>query len=175
LNWRVGVNIGAPVGWFPLGPREVFVPAYTVSRGYVAAMNRPHVAVTTVNVNVTNITYVNRNVPDAMTPCRAASSPSQFCMKACGRRIVQVIDIYWSACSIPSVRAQSMTLPRPEIVFMTYVIYLFMTYIMYNVEWRTGSPSVRVTGEVRSCCRALLTMRHCPTKFLTPRRQPFQA
>jgi uncharacterized protein DUF6600 len=66
-NWRIGVNVGAPVGWFPLGPREVFVPAYTVSPAYVVAMNRPHVSVTTVNVNVTNVTYVNRNVQGAMT------------------------------------------------------------------------------------------------------------
>jgi uncharacterized protein DUF6600 len=66
-NWRVGVNLSAPIGWFPLGPREVFVPAYGVSPAYVTAMNRPHVAVTTVNVNVTNITYVNRTVPGAVT------------------------------------------------------------------------------------------------------------
>jgi hypothetical protein len=66
-NWRVGVNIGAPVGWFPLGPREVFVPAYTVSPAYVTAMNRPHVTVTNINVNITNVTYVNRGVPGAVT------------------------------------------------------------------------------------------------------------
>jgi hypothetical protein len=66
-NWRLGVNIGAPVGWFPLGPREVFVPAYAVSPAYVAAMNRPHASVTTVNVNIATISYVNRNVPGAVT------------------------------------------------------------------------------------------------------------
>jgi hypothetical protein len=66
-NWRIGVNIGAPVGWFPLGPREVFVPAYTVSPGYLVALNRPHVSVTNVNVNVTNVTYVNRTAPGAIT------------------------------------------------------------------------------------------------------------
>jgi hypothetical protein len=67
-HWQIGVNIGAaPVGWFPLGPREVFVPAYTVSPTYVTAVNRPHVTVTNVTVNVTNITYVNRSVPGGMT------------------------------------------------------------------------------------------------------------
>jgi hypothetical protein len=35
------------VGWFPLGPREVYVPAYRVSQTYVR------------NVNVTNTTIVN--------------------------------------------------------------------------------------------------------------------
>ena len=66
-NWRIGVDIGSPVGWFPLGPREVFVPAYTVSPAYVAAMNRPHVSTTTVSVNLTSTTYINRSVPGAMT------------------------------------------------------------------------------------------------------------
>lgn len=65
-GWQVGAST-VPVGWFPLGPREVFVPAYAVSPVYVAAVNRPHGATTVVNVNVTNITYVNRTVPGAVT------------------------------------------------------------------------------------------------------------
>jgi hypothetical protein len=65
-NWRVA-GVGAPVGWFPLGPREAFVPTYAVSPAYMAAMNRPHVAVTNINVNVTNVTYVNRSAPGAVT------------------------------------------------------------------------------------------------------------
>jgi hypothetical protein len=64
-GWQVGVA-NAPVGWFPLGPREAFVPAYVVSPAYVTALNRPHVT-TVVNVNVTNVTYVNRAVPGAVT------------------------------------------------------------------------------------------------------------
>lgn len=67
-NWRIGVSIGQPVGWFPLGPREVYVPAYQVSPVYVQAINRPHVSVTNINVtNVTNVTYVNRTVAGAVT------------------------------------------------------------------------------------------------------------
>ena len=64
-GWQVGVA-NAPVGWFPLGPREAFVPAYVVSPAYVTALNRPHVT-TVVNVNVTNVTYINRSVPGAVT------------------------------------------------------------------------------------------------------------
>jgi hypothetical protein len=43
---------GGPVGWFPLGPRDVYVPWFHASRGYFT------------NVNVTNIrnVYVNRVV-----------------------------------------------------------------------------------------------------------------
>jgi len=66
-GWRASVSIGEPVAWFPLGPREVFVPAYRVSSAYVRAVNTPHVNVTNININVTNVRYVNRDVPGAMT------------------------------------------------------------------------------------------------------------
>ena len=75
---------GGNVGWFPLGPREVYVPSYHVSERYV---NRVNVSNTVVNnttitnvyntqvtninttnvTNVTNITYANKTVPGAVT------------------------------------------------------------------------------------------------------------
>ncbi len=74
------VGVGAGVAWFALGPREVYVPSYPVSRRYV---NNINVSNTTVNttvinnvynttiinnktINVTNVNYVNRNVPGAV-------------------------------------------------------------------------------------------------------------
>ncbi|HKN16838.1 MAG TPA: DUF6600 domain-containing protein [Candidatus Sulfotelmatobacter sp.] len=71
---------GGNVGWFALGPREVFVPSYHVSEAYVTRVN---VSSTTVNVTqvtnvyhttiinnntttITNITYANRNVQGAV-------------------------------------------------------------------------------------------------------------
>ena len=76
-----GGGFGGNVGWFPLGPREVYVPSYSVSREYV---NRVNISNTTVNTttitnvynttvvnktttNITNVTYVNRNVAGAVT------------------------------------------------------------------------------------------------------------
>ena len=75
-----GIGFGGNVGWFPLGPREVYVPSYNVSRGY---MNRVNISNTTVNnititnvynttivnktTNITNVTYVNKNVAGAVT------------------------------------------------------------------------------------------------------------
>lgn len=72
-------GFGGNVGWFPLGPREVYVPSYHVSEAYVTRVN---VSSTTVNVtqvtnvynttiihnttNITNITYANRNVQGAV-------------------------------------------------------------------------------------------------------------
>jgi hypothetical protein len=73
------VGVGVSVGWFPLGPGEVFVPGYRVSRGYV---NNVNITNTTVNVTkitnvyntvvvnkttVNNITYVNQHVNNGVT------------------------------------------------------------------------------------------------------------
>jgi hypothetical protein len=81
----VFVGSGAPgfggnIGWFPLGPREVYVPSYPVSREYVNRVNVSNTTVNTTNItnvynttiinkttNVTNITYVNRTVQGAVT------------------------------------------------------------------------------------------------------------
>jgi hypothetical protein len=51
---------GAGVAWFPLGPREVYRPAYRVSEVYVRRVNVTHVNVA--NINATNVNYVNRYV-----------------------------------------------------------------------------------------------------------------
>jgi len=85
-NFAVGIAVGggAAVGWFPLGPREVFVPAYRVSPAYVNQVNVSNTNVsrttvtnvynttvvnnnTTVVNNVNNVTYVNRTAPGAVT------------------------------------------------------------------------------------------------------------
>jgi hypothetical protein len=36
----LGNQSAAPVGWFPLGPREVYVPSYTADRDYYRRLNR---------------------------------------------------------------------------------------------------------------------------------------
>ena len=81
-HFSIGIGVGgvgAGVGWFPLGPREVYVPPYRVSRTYVTNVNVTNTTVnntyvtkvynnyTTNNTNVTNIKYVNRNAPGAVT------------------------------------------------------------------------------------------------------------
>lgn len=69
----VGGGPGSPggnVGWFPLGPQEVYRPAYPTSVTYVRQMNVTNVTNVTniTNVtNVTNVTYRNREAPGALT------------------------------------------------------------------------------------------------------------
>jgi len=73
-------SAGVGVGWFPLGPGEVFVPAYHVSRGYVNNVNVTNTNVSVTNVTnvyntvivnktttINNITYVNQHVNNAVT------------------------------------------------------------------------------------------------------------
>jgi len=63
---------GGGVAWFPLAPREVYVPAYRVSPRYVTRINVTNTVVNNVYVTnvyekrVTNITYRNRVVPGAV-------------------------------------------------------------------------------------------------------------
>jgi hypothetical protein len=40
LAVTLGNQSAAPVGWFPLGPREVYVPSYTADRDYYRRLNR---------------------------------------------------------------------------------------------------------------------------------------
>jgi hypothetical protein len=75
-----GIGIGGNVGWFPLGPREVYVPSYRVSRGYLTNINMSGTTVNTTVItnvynttiirnetNITNVKYVNRGVSGAIT------------------------------------------------------------------------------------------------------------
>jgi Family of unknown function (DUF6600)/FecR protein len=71
-NWFLSLSIrGGGVAWFPLGPREVYVPPYRVSPGYIRNVNVTHVTnitqINVTNINVNNINYVNRNVTGAVT------------------------------------------------------------------------------------------------------------
>ena len=71
-SWGVSIGIGGggpTMGWVPLGPGELYSPAYHVSPGYY---NHVNVANTVINknVNITNVyntTYVNKTVVNNTT------------------------------------------------------------------------------------------------------------
>jgi uncharacterized protein DUF6600 len=65
---------GGGVAWFPLGPREVYVPGYRASVRYVQNVNVTNTTVNVVNVtnvynnvNVRNVTYMHQNNVAAVT------------------------------------------------------------------------------------------------------------
>jgi hypothetical protein len=74
-----GFGIGGGVAWFPLAPREVFVPWYRTSRVYVNNVNITNTRVTVTNVtnvynnyhsnttNITRVNYANQHLANAVT------------------------------------------------------------------------------------------------------------
>jgi hypothetical protein len=103
-----GIAFGGNVAWFPLGPREVFVPSYPVSQAYV---NRVNISNTTVNVTqvtnvydktvinktttITNVNYVNRNVQGAVVamPQRAFASAQPVAKAAVAVNAQQISSV----------------------------------------------------------------------------------
>jgi hypothetical protein len=101
-----GPGGGAGVAWFPLAPREVYVPSYPVSRTYVNNVNVSNTTVNTTvvnnyynttvvnqntnvtNVNVTNVKYVNQTVPGAV----AATTPQAFTSAQPVAKNVVIVD-----------------------------------------------------------------------------------
>ena len=72
VSLSIGGGFAGPaVGWFPLAPREVYVPSYRTSPGYVQNVNVTQVT----NINVTNVInapgsprdFSNRKFPHAVT------------------------------------------------------------------------------------------------------------
>jgi len=105
FHLSVGFGGGGGVAWFPLGPGEVYVPAYHVSRNYVNQVNVTNTNVnvtkitniynttvinnntTVINNNVTKIVYVNQNAPNAVT---AVSRDTFVNARPVARNTVQV-------------------------------------------------------------------------------------
>ena len=81
-NFGVSISSGngGAVGWFPLGPRDVYRPAYTVSQRYFTNVNVSNTVINNTNitnvynnVNITNIQYANQRVPGAVVAVPAAA------------------------------------------------------------------------------------------------------
>ena len=81
-NFSLTISSGntGSVGWFALGPRDVYQPSYPVSRTYFNDVNTSNTTVnnTTItnvynNTNVTNVTYVNQRVAGAVIAVPAAA------------------------------------------------------------------------------------------------------
>jgi len=100
----VAISSGAPIGWFPLGPGEVYVPGYHVSRRYVNAINVQHVR------NIDHVAhvnapprYINQIHPDAVTYAPPRALP--------GRMRIQEVATRAPSSDVTRVSAQ----PRPPL------------------------------------------------------------
>ena len=122
-HFSVGVAVGGGgnVGWFPLGPREVYVPSYRVSRRYVNRVNVSNTTVNTtivnnyynttvINKNVTNVTYINQRVPGAVVATNRqtfvnAQSVSRNVVKVDAREAASAPVAYNAPTGAPSKQA----------------------------------------------------------------------
>jgi len=115
-NWGVSLGFGGGggVGWFPLGPREIYRPSYRVSERYVNRVNVTNITnitnVNVTNVNVNNVRYVNQNAPGAVT----AVSRTDF---AQSRQVARVaVNVPRSAIASAQVTTQSTPIPRSQVI-----------------------------------------------------------
>jgi hypothetical protein len=79
VDISIGIGGGEPIGWFPLGWGEPYIPSYHVSRDYFTNVNVSNTTINNTvinnyygnysagNVNYNQITYANRNVAGAVT------------------------------------------------------------------------------------------------------------
>ncbi len=107
-HFGVAIGIGAGVGWFPLGPREAFVPSYRVSNTYITQVNVTNVTNVTNITNVSNVHYVNQTVPGAVT---AVSRADFVASRPVARAAVAVSP---SAVASAQVSTQSVPVTRQE-------------------------------------------------------------
>ena len=79
-GWSVGLSAGGtgPIGWFPLGAREIYEPSYHASRDYFTRVNVTNTTVNNTTINnvynnyasgqpLAHASYVNRAIPGAVT------------------------------------------------------------------------------------------------------------
>lgn len=130
FSLAIAVGGGGGVGWFPLGPREVYRPAYRASPTYVNRVNITNTNITNINVtsvynntNVNNVRYVNQNVPNAVTAVpRDALMHSRSIAQAAlpvqaqalqNADVVRTAEVAPSRESVLGRRAASAPVPRP--------------------------------------------------------------
>ncbi|HET7062895.1 MAG TPA: DUF6600 domain-containing protein [Rudaea sp.] len=84
-GFGLSVSVGGPIGWFALGPGDVYFPGYRCGRDYFNRVNvgNTYINHTVVNnyygswsngsVNYSQLTYANRNAPRAMTAVQSTA------------------------------------------------------------------------------------------------------
>ena len=136
-----GIGIGVQA-WFPLGPREPFVPWYHYSPTYIRRVNVVNVTNVT---NITNIRYVNREV--AVT---AVSGDAFRSGQPVARAMVHVA---------PEQLARAQVIPHPEVSPASQAVFGART---------VAAPPVRAAG-FRSQGSAL---SNAPSSPAAPASQP---
>ncbi|MEO8537761.1 MAG: DUF6600 domain-containing protein, partial [Betaproteobacteria bacterium] len=114
-GFSVSVSSGPAIGWFPLGPRDVYRPPYRVSQDYFRQVNVSNTVINQTNITtvyndyrtntVARTEYVNMRVPNAVT----AVPPAAFAQsQSVGRAVVAL-----PAAAIASAQVQAVARVAP--------------------------------------------------------------
>ncbi|HKP65576.1 MAG TPA: DUF6600 domain-containing protein, partial [Casimicrobiaceae bacterium] len=115
-GFSVAVSSGPAIGWFPLGPRDVYRPPYRVSSNYFKQVNVSNTVINQVNItnvynnyrtntNVTQTNYVNMRAPNAVT----AVPPAAFAQSQNVSRVAVALP----AAAIASAQVQTVARVAP--------------------------------------------------------------
>ncbi|MBS1133182.1 MAG: hypothetical protein H6R02_323 [Burkholderiaceae bacterium] len=122
-GWSMSISLGggSPIGWFPLGPREVYVPSYQASRDYFTRVNVNNTVINNTiitnlynnyssgTINVGQVNYANRAVAGAVTAVPRTvfvnAQPVRPAAIRLDRRAVTTGEITRIAPIAPSVRS----------------------------------------------------------------------
>ncbi|HRQ63801.1 MAG TPA: hypothetical protein PKZ76_02875 [Xanthomonadaceae bacterium] len=133
-NWSLSLSLGSssPIGWFPLGPREVYVPPYQASRNYFTQVNVNNTVVNNTTITniynnvyatgattVTQVGYGNRSVVGAVTAVPAevftgAGSVQQAALRVDGDMLARS-EIKRIATIAPSARSVTGAAERAKV------------------------------------------------------------
>ena len=110
-NFQLSISSGSVggVGWFPLGPREVYQPAYPVSRRYYEDINRSNTVINNTvinntynNINVTNVVYANQRVPGAVVAVPATAFVQSQPVSRAAVRVSQEVMVRAPVTVVPA-------------------------------------------------------------------------
>ena len=111
----VGVGDVGMAAWFPLGPGEVYRPAYSVSAVYLRQVNIAHVTNVMVINNAVNVRYVNQGVAGAVTvvphDAFVAARPVARAMVVVPQREIVQAQVVGSTAPIAPVRESVLARP----------------------------------------------------------------
>jgi hypothetical protein len=110
VAWVGGDAVGGGVGWFALGPREVYVPSYHTSPTYLNRINVSNTVIVNnvniTNVNITNVNYVNRAAPGAVMAVQreafASAKPVQSAAVAVNAQALRSAPVIATASVAPT-------------------------------------------------------------------------
>ncbi len=122
-GWSLSISLGdsSPIGWFPLAPREVYVPSYHASRDYFKRVNVNNTVVNNTvinnfynnysrgNIKVDHERYANRSIAGAVTAVPRTvfvnARPVRHAAIRLDRKAVTTGEIMRVAPIAPSVRS----------------------------------------------------------------------